>query len=149
MKSYVPALKKGEPAGSLAVPFAELLNLRAESQLALARGDANAARDIGADMDARLQAMRPDNETDVQWKDASTYFANEVKAHAEIALKEFDAAEQSARAALAAKERWIFEPNTDARRKAERLDEHRAGARRPGQTGRGPAGHRAGREAAP
>ena len=53
MGSYLPALKKTEPAGSLAVPFAELLVLRAESRLALARGDASAARDIGADMDAR------------------------------------------------------------------------------------------------
>jgi tetratricopeptide (TPR) repeat protein len=119
LKSYIPALRKGEPAGSLAVPFAELMQLRAESRLALARGDANAARDISADMDARLQAMRPDNETDVQWKYASTYFANDVKSQAEIALKEFDAAERSARAALAAKERWIFEPNTDARVKAD------------------------------
>ena len=118
MKSYLPALKKNEPAGSLAAPFAELLTLGAEAQLALARGDAAAARNFGADMDARLQAMRPDNETDVQWKDASTYIANDVKSRAEIALKDFAAAERSARAALAAKERWIFEPNSDTRQKA-------------------------------
>ncbi len=118
MQTYIPALKKGERAGSLAVPFAELLNLRAESRLALARGDASAARDFGAEMDARLQAMRPDNETDAQWKDASTYFANDVKSQAEIALAEFEAAERSARAALAAKERWVFEPRADRRQKA-------------------------------
>ena len=118
MKSYLPALKKSEPAGSLAVPFAELLKLRAESRLALARGDASAARDIGADMDARLQAMRPEGESDIQWKDASTYFANDVKSQAEIALKDFEAAERSARVALAAKERWIFDPRTDTRQKA-------------------------------
>ena len=118
MESYLPALKKSEPAGSLAVPFAELLKLRAESRLALARGDASAARDIGADMDARLQAMRPEGESDIQWKDASTYFANDVKSQAEIALKDFEAAERSARVALAAKERWIFDPNLDTRLKA-------------------------------
>jgi len=119
LKSHLPALKKGEPAGSLAAPFADLLVLRAEAQLALARGDAAAARDIGADMDARIQALQPDNESDVQWKYASTFFANDVKSRAEIALKEFEAAEQSARAALAAKERWIFDPNVDTRLKAE------------------------------
>ena len=119
MKSYLPALKKSEPAGSLAVPFAELLTLRAESRLALARGDASAARDIGADMDARLQAMQPDNDTDIQWKYASTYFANDVKSQAEVALEDFEAAERSARAALAAKERWVYDPNSDTRRKAE------------------------------
>jgi tetratricopeptide (TPR) repeat protein len=118
MGSHIPALKKTEPAGSLAAPFAELLVLRAESQLALARGDASAARDIGAGMDARLQAMRPDNESDVQWKYASTFFANDVKSQAEIVLKDFEAAERSARAALAAKERWIFDPNADTRLKA-------------------------------
>ncbi len=118
MKSYLPALKKSEPAGSLAVPFAELLVLRAESRLALARGDSSAARDIGADMDARLQAMRPEGETDIQSKYASTYMANDVKAQAEIALKDFESAERSARAALAAKESWIIDPRTDARLKA-------------------------------
>ena len=92
--------------------------LRAESRLALARGDASAARDIGADMDARLQAMRPEGETDVQWKNASTYMANDVKSQAEIALKEFEAAERSARAALAAKEHWIVDPRSDERIKA-------------------------------
>ena len=149
MESYLPALKKSEPAGSLAVPFAELLTLRAESRLALARGDASAARDIGADMDARLQAMRPEGETDIQWKDASTYFANDVKSQAEIALKDFEAAERSARVALAAKERWIFDPSTRHSPEGRGLDDHRAGARGPGQNCRGPASHRAGREAAP
>jgi hypothetical protein len=62
--------------------------------------------------------MRPDNENDVQWKDASTYFANDVKSQAEIILAEFDAAERSARAALAAKERWVLEPRADTRQKA-------------------------------
>jgi tetratricopeptide (TPR) repeat protein len=118
MGPYVPALKKSEPAGSLAAAFAELWKLRAESRIALARGDARAARDIGADMYARLQAMQPTGKEDQQVAFALTYMANEVKAQSELALKEFGAAEQSARSALAAKERWIFDPRIDERMKA-------------------------------
>ena len=42
-----------------------------------------------------------------------------MKSQAEIALEDFEAAERSARAALAAKERWVYDPNSDTRRKAE------------------------------
>lgn len=62
--------------------------------------------------------MQAVGETDVQWKNASAFMANDVKAQAEITLKEFGAAEQSARAALAAKEGWIIDPRTDERLKA-------------------------------
>ncbi len=118
MASYIPALKKSEPAGSLAAPFAELLKLRADSRVAEARGDARAARDIGADMIARLEPMRAEGETDIQWKNASTFMANDVKARAELVLKEYAAAEQSGRKALAAKAGWIIDPPTDERMKA-------------------------------
>jgi hypothetical protein len=83
-----------------------------------ARAAAPAARDIGAAMDAQIQALRPQNETDVQFRNATLYMANDVKARAEIDLKEFAAAEQSARKALAAKEGWIIDPRLDARMKA-------------------------------
>jgi hypothetical protein len=119
MKSYLPGLRKVEPVGSLAPAFAELLVLRSEARLALARGDAGAARDIGADMDARIEALQPDNDNDAQWKYASAYFANSVKSLAELSLRDFGSAERSGRAALAAKERWVFDPNSDTRLKAE------------------------------
>ena len=114
MGSHIPALQKSEPKGSLAAPSAELLKLRAESRIALARGDARAARNICTDMNARLQAMQATGETDLQFKYAHTYLANDVKAQSELALKEFGAAEQSARAALAAKEHWIYDPAGDS-----------------------------------
>ncbi len=119
MNSYLPALRKSEPAGSLAPAFAELLVFRAESQLALAQGNANKAREITADMETRLGTLRPDNANDVQWKDAATFFANDVKSRAEFRMKDFEAAERSARAALAARERWVFDPAGDTREKAE------------------------------
>ena len=118
MASHIPALQKNEPKGSLAAPFAEIMTLRAESRIALARGDAGAARDIGTEMIARLQALNADNESDRVSKYAFTFMANDVKAQSELALKEFAAAEASARAALSAKDQWKVDPRTDERMKA-------------------------------
>jgi tetratricopeptide (TPR) repeat protein len=116
--SHIPELQKSEPKGSLAAPSAELMKLRAESRIALARGDALAARKICMDMNARLQAMQATGEADVQFKNSHIFMANDVKAQSELALKDFGAAEQSARAALTAKEHWVYDPAGDTRVKA-------------------------------
>jgi hypothetical protein len=116
--SHIPALQKNEPKGSLAAPSAVLQKLRAESRIAISRGDARAARKICTDMNARLQAMQATGDADLQFKYAQTYMANDVKAQSELALKEFEAAEQSARAALTAKEHWVYDPAGDTRVKA-------------------------------
>jgi tetratricopeptide (TPR) repeat protein len=115
---YASDLRSSEPATSAAPAFADLLKLRVDSIVAFAEGDARSARGICADMNSLLQKMRTNNEGDEQNKNATLFLANELKARSELALKDYAAAEQSARAALAAKEKYIVDPQTDARVKA-------------------------------
>jgi len=115
---YASDLRSSEPATSTTPAFADLLKLRVDSEVAFAEGDARSARGICAEMNARLQKMQKINEADEQNKYATLYLANELKARSELVLKDYSAAEQSARAALAAKEKWIIDPQTDGRVKA-------------------------------
>jgi hypothetical protein len=115
---YAADLRASEPANSVAPAFADILKLNVDSVVALAEGQARSARGICAEMDSRLQKIRTNNEADEQWKNAALYLANELKARSELVLKDYPAAEQSARAALAAKEKWVVDPQTDARVKA-------------------------------
>ena len=119
MVSYIPALKKSEPAGSLAVH----LRRTAEAPGGIAARPGARRRERGPRHRRGHGCAAPGDATGgrVRISNGRTpqrYFANDVKSQAEIALKDFEAAERSARAALAAKERWIFDPNLDTRLKA-------------------------------
>jgi len=115
---YAADLRASEPATSFAPEFADLLKLRVDSVVAFAGGDARSAMGICVEMNSRLQKIRTSNEADEQFKNATLYLANELKALSELALKDYSAAEQSARLALATKEKYFVDPQTDGRVKA-------------------------------
>lgn len=117
--SYAASLQKSEPAGSLAGPYGALLKRVADARIAAARGDDRAARDICADINTRLGTIHATSGRDQFIVSGFGFQGNEQKARSELALKEYGAAEQSARAALAAKEKFTFDPRSDERTKAQ------------------------------
>jgi conflict system STAND superfamily ATPase len=118
IRKYAAALHGSEPATSAAPAFADLLKLRLDAQAASAGGDPRLANKISATMISRAQQLRTNNERDALARIETLVAANELKARSELALKDYPAAEQSARAALAAKEKYIVDPQTDERVKA-------------------------------
>jgi len=118
MREFVAALHASESKDSAVPTYADVLELRADSHIAYGSGDAQRAREISAQMIAKVEGVKADSKFDKQLKGALLFMANEMKAQIELQQKDFPAAEQSARAALAAKEQWVIDPQTDARVKA-------------------------------
>jgi len=118
MAPYGPALRQSEPADSLAGPFADLFKLRADSLIAFTAGEARTSFGISTEAISRIQALQPEGEADKIAKSAHLVGASEQKARAALVMNDYAAAEQSARAALSAKENWTVDPKTDQRFKA-------------------------------
>jgi tetratricopeptide (TPR) repeat protein len=115
---YATALHTSEPSSSLTPAFADLLKRRVELYVAVAGGDARSAAAIASEMVSRLQKVRTNSDGDERSKNEMLSIAHELKSRSELALKAYPAAEQDARAALAAKEKFVVDPQTDARVKA-------------------------------
>ena len=115
---YAAALHASEPATSLTPTFADLLKRRVELSVAVAGGDARSATAIASEVISRMQKVRTDSVGDERSKNEMLWIAHELKSLSELALKGYPAAEQDARAALAVKEKFVVDPQTDARVKA-------------------------------
>lgn len=69
-------------------------------------------------MISRTQKINSKGAGDDFAKYATLYMANVLKAQSELMLGDFQAGEQSARAALAAKKLWMLDPSIDVRQEA-------------------------------
>jgi type II secretory pathway pseudopilin PulG len=119
IRDYAAAMHASEPKDSLLPIRADVSSLMSDALVAYTEGDARRAQGIGAEIILRVQKVKANNNADKIWKSSLLFMANELKAQSELLLQEFPAAEQSARAALAAKEQWVVDPHTDARVKAD------------------------------
>jgi hypothetical protein len=112
---YAARLHDSEAKDSPLPLFADAVKLRVDGAMAFAGGDVRAALTAASDMATLLGKIEPRDPGDEINKGALLYLANEMKAHSEMLLGDYSAAEQSAKAALAGKELWIVDRNVDAR----------------------------------
>jgi hypothetical protein len=119
MQESASALQASEPAGSPLPILADAFRRRVEALDAFHAGNARAARGIAAETIARVQALEVQGEFDRQTKSLILFMLNGLKARSELVLRDFAAAEHSARAALATKDGFPSDPLTDARTKGE------------------------------
>jgi hypothetical protein len=112
------ALRASEAKDSPVPVRGEILETQARALIAAAGGDWRAARALSSEGASRADAIQAREGSDTLWKFALLTNTNQLKAESELALGEFASAEQSARAAKAAKEQWTVEPVFDGRTQA-------------------------------
>jgi tetratricopeptide (TPR) repeat protein len=109
------SLQASEPAGSPLPIFADSMKVRADALTAYGAGDVGKARSLVAEVLARLHSLKMQSDLEKRRLSGNLFMLNELQARFELALRNHPAAEQSARASLAAKESFPIDPPTDAR----------------------------------
>ncbi len=112
---YAGVLHKRESRNRALPVFADLLKLRVDSLVAFRNADPRSAGQICAAMLSRVGAADMKSGADEMGKNQIIHLANDLKAQSELMLGDFQAAEQSARASLAAKKLSPFDPSVDVR----------------------------------
>ncbi len=112
---HAAALQASEPKDSRVPLNAELMALSARALLAGHEGDPRRAADLSAEGARRAQVIDASEGLGAVWKYALLFNFNGTQARSELALEDYPAAERSARAARAAKERWPIDPQFDRR----------------------------------
>ncbi|HET8692348.1 MAG TPA: hypothetical protein VFM30_09495, partial [Steroidobacteraceae bacterium] len=112
------ALRASEAKDSRVPVRGEILETQARALIAAAGGDWRAARALSSEGASRAEAIQAREGSDTLWKFALLTNTNQLKAESELALGDFASAEQSARAAKAAKDQLNIEPVVDGRTQA-------------------------------
>jgi hypothetical protein len=119
MEILVAALRASEPEGSLTPQRAEVRLRMTQAQNARAEGDTRRAATLSGEAALIAQEIVIPEGQHTFWRSSLRYESNRQKAEFDLRLGDYAAAEQSARAAKAAKEQWPIEPVTDGRQQAE------------------------------
>lgn len=112
------ALRQESVPDSNVIVWAQAMPATLEARTALARRDAAAALAITSEWLPRIEPIEPQSGEDRIWRTAMLYFLYDLQAHAQYALGHPADSERSARASLAAREKWSAGGNFDKTEKA-------------------------------
>lgn len=119
MEKLVEALRASEPEGSSIPQRAEVRLHMSKARVALAEGDAARAATLTGEAVSIAQRLEVPEGQDTFWRAALRFESNRQKAEFELRRGDYAAAEQSARAAQAARRDFAIEPVTDGRQQAD------------------------------
>jgi tetratricopeptide (TPR) repeat protein len=119
MEKLVEELRASEPEGSLIPLRAEARLRMSQARIALAEGDSRRAGALSGEATSIAQNIEVPGGQDTVWRSALRYESNRQKAEFELRRGDYAAAEQSARAAKAAREGFSIEPVSDGRQKSD------------------------------
>jgi tetratricopeptide (TPR) repeat protein len=116
---FVATLHSSEPQGSVVPLFGECSMRLGQQAGALWRGDAAAARRIGADIIGLVQGIQPNGGFQTFYRYLCVFYPDRLKGEAEYLLGDYPAAENSLREALEARTHWPMETDDLRREQAE------------------------------